>query len=427
MGRRGLAAVLGLGLGLASGLPVGRAEEPAVRDALTRFLHDDAEALVHIRSFFRDRSNPAPPNNVAWAGGGWVGLRTGWLADTFQAGAVGYTTQPLWAPATTGGTQLLTPQQYGFFTLGQAWASLRAAGQTFTGYRQMIDELEVNPNDDRMIPNTFEAYALRGVLGPVDYFAGYVAMMKFKGVPYFTNMAARAGAPANVSAGMWLASLKLGDPEHYRVRSSIYYVPDILTSTYNDASVALAIGPKVRGHLSGQFMVQGSNGLDLLTGAPFGTFAAGLKLDVAWGPVTLWGVFTQVGSAAAYRSPYGRWMGYTKQIVRDFDRAGERAWQVGLGLDFAAVDLPGLMFLGSATMGDSAINAATGAPLTRNNEYDLDLIYRVASRNAPDWLKPLNLQARAGFVDQFGPAYMTAVTDYRLILNYEVTWKGKRP
>ena len=119
-------------------------------------------------------------------------------------------------------------------------------------------------------------------------------------------------------------------------------------------------------------------------------------------------------------------MGYTKQIVRDFDRAGERAWQAGLGFDFAAVDLPGIVFLGSATMGDSAINAATGAPLTRNNEYDLDLIFRVASRDAPEWLKPLNLQARAGFVDQFGPAYMTAVTDYRLILNYEVTWRGSK-
>ena len=33
--------------------------------------------------------------------------------------------------------------------LHAAWGSLRAAGQTFTGYRQLIDELEVNPNDDR--------------------------------------------------------------------------------------------------------------------------------------------------------------------------------------------------------------------------------------------------------------------------------------
>ena len=425
---RSFLLALGMGCGLLAGAPPAGAEDQpdGLRDALTRFLHDEAEAVVHIRSYFLDRTNPRPPNNAAWAGGGWIGLRTGWLADTLQLGAVGYTTQPLWAPPSTSGTELLLPGQYGFFTLGEAWASLRAAGQTFTGYRQKIDQLEVNPNDDRMIPNTFEAYALRGTLGPVDYFAGYVSLMKFKGVPYFENMAARAGAPANVTAGMWLGSAAVGDTDSARARSSVYYVPDILTSNYNDVTIGLPIGEAVRGHLSGQFMVQGSNGLNLLTGKPFGTFAAGLKLDLSWGPLTVWGVFTQTGSSYAYQTPYGQWIGYTKQITKDFDRAGERAWQAGLGLDFATLGLPGLTFLGSATLGDNAIDAATGAPLSRINEYDFDLIYHVASPSAPTWLKPLHLRARAAFVDEFQAGTMSAITEYRLILNYEVTWKGNR-
>ncbi len=102
---------------------------------LKRFLHDDAEAVLHFRSYFLDRTNPAPPNNAAWAGGGWVGLKTGWLYDTFQLAAVGYTTQPLWAPLTTDGTQLLAPGQYGFWTLGEMNASIRAKNQVFTAYR----------------------------------------------------------------------------------------------------------------------------------------------------------------------------------------------------------------------------------------------------------------------------------------------------
>jgi hypothetical protein len=403
--------------------PAARAE---LRDALQHFLHEDAEATLHVRSYFLDRTNPTPPNNAAWAGGGWIGLRTGWFYDTFQLGAVGYTTQPLWAPPTTDGTNLLAPGQYGFFTLGQAWASLRAEGQTFTGYRQLLDELEVNPNDDRMIPNTFEAYALSGDVGAVRYFAGYVSQMKFKGVPYFVNMAARAGAPANVTAGMWLGSLKYGDVDKLRLRSSAYYVPDILTSNYNDVVATLPVTDAFKVRLSGQFMVQGSNGLNLLTGQSFGTFAAGMGVDLVWGPATLWGVFTQTGKAAQYQTPYGQWIGYTKQITKDFDRAGERAFQVGLILDFAAIDLPGLSFRGSATLGDSAINPANGAPLSRNNEYDFDLIYQVASKTAPDWLKPLQLRGRMAFVDQFEANYMTAIQEYRLILNYELTWKGKR-
>jgi hypothetical protein len=87
---------------------------------------------------------------------------------------------------------------------------------------------------------------------------------------------------------------------------------------------------------------------------------------------------------------------------------------------------PGLTFMGSATLGSNAINPANGAPLSRNNEYDFDLIYQVASKTAPDWLKPLQLRGRAAFVDQFEQNNMTAITEYRLILNYELTWKGTR-
>jgi outer membrane porin, OprD family len=390
---------------------------------LTRFLHDDAQAVLHFRSYFLDRTNPTPPNNAAWAGGGWVGLKMGWFYDSFQLAAVGYTTQPLWAPLTTDGTQLLAPGQYGFWTLGEMNASIRAKGQMFTAYRQQLDELEVNPNDDRMIPNTFEAYALRGVLGPVGYFAGYVAAMKFKGVPYFVNMAERAGAP-NVNAGMWLGTVRYGDMDKIQLRSSVYYVPDILTSNYNDFVLGFPVTESFRVRLGGQFMVQGSNGLNLLTGTSFGTFAAGGRVDLMWGPATLWGVFTQTGSAAQYQTPYGQWIGYTKQITKDFDRAGERAWQVGVIYDFAGIGFPGVLFTGSATLGDNAINPANGAALARMNEYDFDLIYQVAARTAPDWLKPLQLRARAAYVDQFLNGTLAPIEEYRLILNYELAFRG---
>jgi hypothetical protein len=391
---------------------------------LKRFLYDDAVAHVHVRSFFMDRLNPAPPNNAAWAGGGWVGLETGWLYDAIRFGAVGYTTQPLWAPADTDGTQLLKTGQYGFFVLGQAYASIRAGDHAFTGFRQMIDELEVNPNDDRMVPITFEAYALRGRFGAVSYFAGYVAAIKPKDYWTFINMGERAGAP-NVNAGMALASLTYGRLDDLRLRVSTYHVPDILTSSYVDIARTLAVSDGVRVRFSAQGMLQESNGSDRLTGTSFSTFAAGGRLDVLWGALDLWGVYTEVGRAAAYRAPYGQWIGYTKQMTRDFNRAGERAWQVGLTYDLASVGMDGLTFLGSATLGSYAVNADSDAALSRNNEYDIDAIYQVAGRNAPDWLKPLQLRGRFAYVDQFLNASVTSVTEYRLILNYEVKLKAR--
>lgn len=393
--------------------------------ALKTFLHDDAIATVHLRSFYFDRTNPQLPNYVAWAGGGWVGYQSGWLYDTLQVGAVGYTTQPLWAPANTSGTQILKTGQYGFFVLGQAYVSAQAKGQTFTGYRQLINELEVNPNDDRMIPITFEAYALRGKIGTVNYFAGYVAAIKPKDYWTFINMGERAGAP-NHNAGMGLFSLKYGSLDDLRLRGSVYYVPDILTSSYGDVGKTVPLADWLRFRIESNIMVQGSNGLNLLTGQSFSTWSAGARATFLLGDFTMWGAYTQTGSAAAYRTPYGQWIGYTKQITLDFDRANERAWQVGLTYDFTGIGLRRLTFLASATFGHGAINASTHAPLSNNNEYDFDLIYQVAPDAAPDWLRPLQLRGRMGLVDQTQNGITTYINDYRLILNYEVKFSGSR-
>jgi hypothetical protein len=56
---------------------------------LQRFLYDDASATLHFRSFLFDRENAKRPAFAAIATGGWVELKTGWLYDTLQFGAVG--------------------------------------------------------------------------------------------------------------------------------------------------------------------------------------------------------------------------------------------------------------------------------------------------------------------------------------------------
>ncbi len=63
-------AAAGIGLLMAMSPPV-CAED--VGAALVRGFYDEASLTVHLRSYYMDRTNPVPPNNVAWAGGGWVG------------------------------------------------------------------------------------------------------------------------------------------------------------------------------------------------------------------------------------------------------------------------------------------------------------------------------------------------------------------
>jgi hypothetical protein len=72
------------------------------------------------------------------------------------------------------------------------------------------------------------------------------------------------------------------------------------------------------------------------------------------------------------------------------------------------------------------VNPANGQTLSQNWEYDLDLQFRADPLPVPDWLKPLQVRGRIGFVDQYLNNTVSSLTEYRVVVNYEVTWKGPR-
>jgi hypothetical protein len=394
---------------------------------LKRFVYDDATFTVHLRSYYLDRTNPAPPNNVGWAAGGWLGYETGWLFNALRFGIVGYTSLPVSASSSTDGTLLFQPGPVGYAVLGQAYGKLKLWDQEFTGFRQLINQPEVNAQDNRMTPNTFEAYTLGGGFGDFTYFAGYVAKEKTRNAIEFRNMANVAGAPGNVSEGMLLAGASFSPNDKFKARVSSYHVPNILTSGYADAAKLFSLTDDIDLRVSGQFMVQGSTGSYLLTGQPFSTWSGGVDLDLIWGPVTLSAIYTQTGSAAAYRSPYGSWAGYTMMLLRDFNRANEGAFMVGTKFDFAAIKLPGFALSTNFAFGNGAINAATGAALSTNNEYDftLDYLFANSALDWPKWLRPLWIRGRMAMLDQFQNGALSTIRDYRVIVNYEWKFSGK--
>ena len=111
---RSFLLALGMGCGLLAGAPPAGAEDQpdGLRDALTRFLHDEAEAVVHIRSYFLDRINLRPFNNAAWAGGGWIGLRRN--TDTLVTGIAAMSLLPPWlALLLVGGAALIAWRREG--------------------------------------------------------------------------------------------------------------------------------------------------------------------------------------------------------------------------------------------------------------------------------------------------------------------------
>jgi hypothetical protein len=406
---------------LAWGAPALGADEAG--DIAKALVHD-AEFTAHFRTYYLDRRRPPGQNeSEAWAGGGWLGYQSGWLGNALRLGVVGYTSQPIWAPPETDGTLLLKPGQDGYSVWGQAYVALKAWDQVFTAYRQMITQPEVNPRDIRMTPNTFEAYALTGKVGRFGYFAGYVDKIKPINSDKFIDMAEQAGAPAGVKEGMWLGTVDYKPVEQLGLRLSSYHVSDILNSTYTDATWRMPLAKDTELRLSGQYMYQTSTGSDLLTGSSFKTHSAGLKGDLQYGPATFTLAYTQVGRGQQYRHDYGSWAGYTSMIVEDFDEAGRRAWLAGGAYDFARHGAPGLSAFFNLVFGSHAINAATGAPVSDKDEYDLTLDYRFSAKTWPEWLRPLWLRGRWAHIEQKQSGTTSVTDDYRIIVNYEWVFK----
>jgi hypothetical protein len=397
------------------------ADEP--QSEIARAFVQDAEVTAHFRTYYLDRDKPDGSKNGAWAAGGWLGYQSGWLADVFRVGVVGYTSQPMWAPDDQDGTLLLKPGQEGYSVLGQAYGSVKLWDQVFTGYRQMINQPEVNPQDNRMTPNTFEAYTLGGKLGDVEYFGGYVAKMKKRNADNFVDLAAAAGAVQGGSEAMYLLGGSYSPQKDLTLRLSAYQVPDILSSLYADGAWLSPLGGDFRLRLGAQYMTQRSTGDDNLTGSSFDTWSGGAKLDLINGGGTLSLAYNQTGSGAAYRSPYGSWAGYTSMIVRDFDRAGEKAILIGAAYDFAGLGAPGLAVNGAAVFGRDAIDAGSRQPLADENEYDFTLDYRFTSKNWPEWLRPFWIRARAARVEDKLGGTTDVTNDYRIIVNYEWVFK----
>jgi len=74
------------------GVPLLKRFVPGLADGLkaqTPFIRDTSLNL-HLRSFYFNRLNGDESQNEAWAFGGWLAYKSGWLLDTARVGAVGY-------------------------------------------------------------------------------------------------------------------------------------------------------------------------------------------------------------------------------------------------------------------------------------------------------------------------------------------------
>jgi hypothetical protein len=392
-----------------------------------RAFFDDATFTFHLRSYLLDRYDDPGPDPAAWALGGWVGYETGWLGDVLKFGAVGYTSQPLWAPEDRDGTRLLLPDQEGYSVLGQAYAALKFEEQVLTLYRQIVNQPEVNAQDSRMTPNTFEGGSLTGDIGPLTYYAGMLLTMKERDSDEFVNIAQAASDSINEDSYLYLGGLEFSPVEDLKARTSLYVAPDLLASSYSDAVWNHAVGEDTKIRLSGQFMYQSGIGDERLANEGYDGWIGGIKGDFIYNGLTLTAGYTFAsdfsGDEDSWQAPFGSWPGYTGMIVEDFNRDEEQALLVGASFDFAGVGAEGLVFTALAAFD---LHVADG--LQEQNEYDFTADYRFTSLSENtdwDWLSPLWLRARYALVEKDELDGETDQRDdFRIILNYELQFTG---
>jgi hypothetical protein len=198
----------------------------AMKD-LPPFLRD-TNLRLQWRSYYFNRENPEDGSeNEAWAFGGWISYRSGWLFDVFGLGATFYGSAPLYAPDDRDGTLLLKPGQEGYDVLGEAYAALRYQDNILVrGYRQLVNQPYINPIDNRMTPNTFEGITAGGKVGVVEYFAGYLWKIKPRNEDDFIFMSQQAGAAGSDDGVILgrvqvtpLAGLRIDAAEQYGINT----------------------------------------------------------------------------------------------------------------------------------------------------------------------------------------------------------------
>lgn len=369
------------------------------------------EPSVQLRTYlFNARSSSGAPSE-AWALGGWAGVRSPWFGDRFQFGIVGYTSQPLYAPADKPGSKLLLPDQDAINVLGEAFVAARFAGQTLTAYRQLLDRPFLNSYDSRMAPNTFEAYTLSGALDGFTYTGGYVTKIKIRDSDSYVWMSNTAGGKGS-QQGLAFAGGTYAFAGTGYIKADEQFTIDVFNTFFVEARVPIVYDERTSFGLAAQYFPQRSVGAAQL--GTFSTWGAGLQGTGNYGPFGAKVSWTRTGRGYDTLYPFGEHPSFLALMQVKFNTAGEDAWGVEASVDFASLGVPGITASAVYASGRNAIDAATGAPLPDQNETNVRVDYAFAKGSS---LNGLVFTFRYSWLRQEGSPL---APELRAILNYAV-------
>jgi hypothetical protein len=333
-----------------------------------------------VRTYDLTRDNSDGSKSQGWAAGGWLAFRSGLIGDMFGVHLAGYTSQPIFAPADEGGTKLLAPGQNSIGVLGQVYGRVQIGDQEIRGGRQLVDTPLINPQDNRMVPNTFEGATLVSLPDKdrnYDYSVGYLWTMKQRDSNDFIPMSDALAGTDVFNHGAAFGMIKYRPLSGFSLVAMDYNVQDMVNTAFGQVEYDFKQPKGVPNWIIGANVIsQQSIGANLLTGTPFETYQASTKVQMAYAGFTLFVAGSITGDESSIFSPYGTKPNYTDMQQASFDNANEKAVGASIAYDFGSAGLSGLSTGAWYTQGWGAINTSTNVAIPDRRELDLWIQYR---------------------------------------------------
>ncbi len=424
----GPALALALTLGLGAGPVVAQVapapdEEPnqqsdiepvGVDDQRPGDFFGDAELVLKPRTYYLDRDREMDPDTVGWALGGSLEFRSGWWADRLRLGATLYTSQKLYGPSDKDGTQLFKPGPEGFTVLGEAYATLRFAGQHGMRVgRQSFDMPYLGRHDIRMVPNTFEAVAFGNRPGDgFAYLAGYVDAIKRKNDDEFIPMSEAAGAEGS-DEGVGFAGARYRLPDGSIFGAVYQHTNETFSTLFAKVEKHFDFGEDLGLWANLSWTDQRSVGDELI--GDFSTHLLSAKLELVSGINKFRLAASTTDDDFGIQKPYGNPANYLSVIVNDFDRAGEDALMLGYSRDMGRLGAGDISLFANVVHGDTPDDGPVASP--DQTEYDVTVDWRVKE----GWGDRLWFRFRGAWIDQDEAVEgANDYYDFRIIVNWDL-------
>lgn len=372
----------------------------------------NGELNLKPRNYYFNRDNEHLSNSEAWAQGGALDYDSAWWQNRVRIGATLYTTQKLYGPSDKDGTFLLKTGQKSFSVLGEAFLEAKLIDDiVLKAYRQGLYLPYMNRNDNRMIPNTFEAYTVANTSSNRFVFGfGQIEQIKLRSTNKFVSMTRAAGITRK-DRGVTMGAFRYSFDNGANIGVVNEYGHDFMNIFYTEANTRSRNFHGLGTQFSAQYTGQHSVGDEL--GGDFDTWTYGLKAAASYAGVVLTLARTSTDGNAGITSPWGGKPSYLSIMIKDFDRADEDAWLIGMSSDFRSFNVKGLSAFLNYAVGDTPDNDHNASP--DQKELDFTVEYRVQD----SLLKGLSMRLRHANVTQEGDG-ANNVRDLRAIINYTI-------